>query len=106
MLVCQERPSVGAIGFEIFIATGLDLSTASEVQIRFQKPSGDAGSWTAEAYTKDGTYGARYVTTDADDLDEPENWKLQVWVEMPSFTGGSQIATMKVIEQLNPEPAP
>lgn len=103
-LVCTERPVVGDIGFEIFIATGLDLTTATDVKISYRKPSATEGSWTAEAHTLDGAYGARYITTQATDLDEPGNWNLQVAVEMPGFTGRSQIATMKVVEALDPGP--
>jgi hypothetical protein len=99
MIVCTERPVVGDVGFQIFINTGLDLSTANDVIIYVEKPSGAADSWVAEAYTLDGAYGARYITLGGD-LDESGNWRLQVGVDMPGFTGRGQIAVMKVIEAL------
>lgn len=101
MQPCTDRPVVGAVGFAIFIDTGLDLSSASSVKIRYQKPGGDTGEWTAEDHIEeiDGetVYGARYVTTDAADLDEEGTWTLQVHVVMSTFTGAGWPAKLKVL---------
>jgi len=107
-LVCQDRPVEGAIGYEIFIETGLDISAASEVLIHYLKPDGEtAGEWTAEADERevDGEtlYGAVYVTEEGD-LDADGDWQLQVGVTMPAFTGRGRITKLRVLEAL-PEPA-
>jgi hypothetical protein len=108
MLTCIERPTAGAIGFEIFIVTGLNLATATDCSIWYEKPGGGTGSWTAEAHSAaddDGVlrYGARYVTTAADDLDEHGDWRLQVGVEMPGFTGRGKPTKLKVLEAIGAE---
>jgi len=103
MWICNDKPVEGAVGFEIFIATGLDLAAATEITIHYEKPSGAVGSWTATADVKDGAYGATYITASEDDLDEVGTTKLQVGVIMPGFSGRGAIATLKVLAAL-PDP--
>lgn len=101
-----NNPSVGATGFEIFIETKLDLTGAASIAIAYRKPDGATGSWTATAHSKDTArsntrYGARYITANANDLDQADEWELQVVVTgLDGFTGPGAIAKMTVEEAL------
>lgn len=111
MTASSKYPTAGAIGFEIRVETVLDLSTATSVKIKYRKPDASTGEWIANAasWTADAdsiapkgttTYGARYVTASAADLDQVGEWELQVSVVMPGFTGAGQIARLTVLEAI------
>lgn len=95
-------PHVGAIGFEIFIETGLDLAAATSIAINYVKPDGTTGAFVAVAASKAASrsntrYGARYVTTAATDLDQFGTWQLQVDATLPSgWDGPGHVADMEV----------
>ena len=99
------KPTAGATGFEIFIETKLDLSTASGISIKYRKPDGTTGSFTGTAETKAAArskerFGAKYVTSSASDLDQAGEWEFQVSVVMPTFAGAGLIDVLEVGEAL------
>lgn len=96
---------VGDVG-TMFIATlvedsvAVDISSATTVEMVFLKPDGTAVSKTAVFYS-DGTDGKIRYATLAGDLDQAGKWKLQAYVEMPSWSGHSDIATFRVYSNLS-----
>lgn len=102
----ETKAHVGAIGFELFIETGLDLSSASAILFKFRKPSGATGQFTAVAATKPAPrsntrYGAKYITASASDFDQAGAWEFQVVATLPSgYNGPGQVATLEVGEAL------
>jgi len=77
------RAHKGDIGRKIRLDAGESIVSASTIQIKYKKPSGATGTWTAEV--EELTYAA--YTTLAGDLDEDGPWEIQLYVEM----GGAQI---------------
>jgi hypothetical protein len=73
---------VGQIGAVIRLTSTTDISSAVSYEIRFQKPSGATGSWTASL---EGTTNVEYTTVDADDLDEAGPWRFQAFA---TYGGG------------------
>jgi hypothetical protein len=92
---------VGAVGFEIFMDTNLDLTGAASVAIRYRKPDNTDGEWAAAVYQKDGEWGIRYITI-ADDLDQAGEWDLQV--EVNGFSGYTGPSTKAVLQVGRPLP--
>jgi len=102
-----NKPHVGAVGFEIWIETKIDLAGASSISFRVRKPDETSASFSpAISDNRDGPrsttrYGARYVTADASDLDQAGEWEIQVVpVGLGGFTGPGEIATFDVGEAL------
>ena len=71
------------VGTIITLNAGIDISAKTVLKIRYEKPSGDTGSWDAEVYNTD---YARYTTTNGD-IDESGWWKFHIYVEMPTWKG-------------------
>lgn len=71
------------IGTEIILDTGQSLLEASEVKIRAVKPSKRIVTWSG---TVTETSKVRYVTTEGD-WSESGKWKLQAYVELPTWKG-------------------
>lgn len=83
---------VGDVGTELLLDCGTDISTATLVKIIARTPRGNKKEWVG---TIQGTTLVRYVVG-AGDLDYPGNWALQVYVEMPGWSGRGALATLKV----------
>lgn len=90
---------VGQIGLKIELDT-LDLmSGATTQEIKYKKPSGAIGSWTA---TQDGTK-LYYITTDPvdsaalDDLDESGTWYLQSYAAGADWSILGEAVTLDVL---------
>ena len=64
----------GQVGAIIRLTSTTDLSAALSVSIRYRKPSGASGTWTA---AMSGTTNIQYTTTAAADLDEDGTWTFQ-----------------------------
>ena len=97
----RTNPSVGVVGFEIWVETFLDLATATLIKFNCKKPDKTMASFTATAFDKTGPRsntrrGARYVTTAASDLDQAGEWEVQVVPTMPGFNGPGMIAKFTV----------
>lgn len=106
MPIQEKEIHVGDIGsiFEVTVVeidevTGLpvivDISTATLMQIRFKKPDLSVVVQTA-AFSTDGTDGKLKYTSVLGDLDQPGDWRLQGYVEMPAWQGHTSIGEFDV----------
>ena len=77
--------------------TCADLSDL-DLYIKYKRPDGSSGYWTAIIDPTDDTI-AKYITTDYD-LDIAGKWKFQVFAESASFNSHGLVATLSVLEQL------
>lgn len=66
----------GQSSLRIDLDTGVDLSTASSVLIKYRKPDGITGSWTATASTTK----ARYDVTSTSTFDVAGIWTVWAFV--------------------------
>ncbi|MHC4792594.1 MAG: hypothetical protein ACYS8Y_14415 [Planctomycetota bacterium] len=64
---------------EIRLGTGHDVTTSSSWLIKFTKPSGTSGSWTAAAMSGTAATAITY-TAPADTIDERGKWRLWSYV--------------------------
>jgi len=75
------------IGLKITLATGMNLAGQSGVFIRFKKPSGTEGQFTATI--EDSAVGTiSYTTTSTSDIDEAGEW---IFASHVTFTGGNDL---------------
>jgi hypothetical protein len=77
-----DSSQVGDIGTKILLDCVEDLTGFTSGKIKYIKPSGEPGEWTA---VRDGT-GIYYITVTVDDLDEEGNWCIQSYVEIGTPT--------------------
>lgn len=67
---------IGQTGVTIQVEMGIDITGASTKKIKYRKPSGETGEWTATVVSD--TAGVlKYTTTTAAELDEAGLW--DVW---------------------------
>lgn len=84
---------VGDVGTSIELDTGVDITSATTVQIDYLKPGAStSASWDAEVFE---TTKVRYFT-EAGDVDVDGDWDMQVYVEMPSWSGHGEVALVHV----------
>ena len=83
---------VGDVGTEISLDCGVDVSTATIRNIVVRKANGSKITWGAVA---DGTNAIKHVTI-LGDLDAPGAWKLQAYVEMPTWKGSGEVALLVI----------
>jgi hypothetical protein len=69
----RDKVYVGDARVRITLETGIDISSAPELEIAFQRPDGTAGAWPA---TLDGSEDM-YVDTETGTLDQEGRWVLQ-----------------------------
>lgn len=86
------RAHKGDVGRKIRLNAGETIVAATTVQIKYRKPSGAVGTWTA--IVEDLTY-AGYITL-AGDLDETGKWEIQLYVEMAGANIHGAIANFHV----------
>jgi hypothetical protein len=77
------RYYINAIGVEIIIETCLDISEATKVAIKVEKPDGTEEEWAGEIL---GTTQIKYITVDGD-LDQAGKYYIQAYVETVTSTG-------------------
>lgn len=87
---------LGDYGTEIVLDTKQDLTSATSVKIRYKKPSGNVGEWTA---TVTDTTKVKY-TTASGDIDEAGTWEIQVVVEFPGAKFYGTIVRFQVTRPL------
>lgn len=80
------------VGVQITLNTGIDLTTASNTVIKYIKPSGAVGEWTA---TTDGN-NIQYTTIEGD-IDEEGNWIFQGYTEHEGWKGHTEITAKEYI---------
>lgn len=71
-----NRVYVGDIGVKLRLYVNTDVSSGYNLYIKYEKPSGDTGTWSANA---EDTYYCTYVTQSGT-LDEAGEWKLQAYI--------------------------
>lgn len=78
---------VNSYGITIILDTKQDVSSATTMQIRAQKPSGKAVTWTAERgpMGATGTYTKIQYTVQSGDWDEAGYWTLQAYIATSSW---------------------
>ena len=79
--------------------TAVDISTASTLEIIFEKSDGTVVAKTG-TLNSDGTDGKMYYKTIADDLDMIGSWKIQGKVVIGSGTWKSSVALFTVYNNL------
>ena len=80
------------VGTEIILDTRVDISAATTANILYTKPDGTTGTWVGVVYD---TTKVKYTVV-TDDLDVTGDWKLQVSVVLPSWSGRGEYAQMAV----------
>ena len=81
-------------------ATPFNLSSATDLELIFNSPSGVVKTKTA-SFVTDGSDGKiKYITVDGD-LDEVGLWRLQARVVLPLGSWSTDIGTFKVYENLD-----
>lgn len=77
----------------------LDVSAASKLDIIFRAPNGIKKTKSAN-FTTDGSDGKiEYISLDGD-IDSAGEWKIQVYLELPSGKWSSDIGSFYVYENL------
>lgn len=76
-----------------------DISTATVLELRIEKPSGASDSVTP-AFIDDGSDGELDYTTAEGDLDEAGTYRFQIVVTMPAGTFHSSIVSDRVRENI------
>ena len=102
MTVCNvcdgdSRYYVGDIGTEVLVDTCVDVTTATLLQIRVNKPDGTTVVWTGTVYD---TTKIRYVIQDGD-WDQEGQYRYQAYVEMPGWRGRGETATQKIYDSFS-----
>lgn len=83
---------VGDIGTEILVDTGSDISTATSVSLKVQKPSGKEAVWVGTVYDTD---YIRYVVKTGD-FNEVGTYRVQAYVTLPSWSGLGDTAVFTI----------
>jgi hypothetical protein len=81
------------------VTSVLDISGATTTEFIFKKPGGTTVT-KAATFTTTGVDGQLDYTTILDDLDEVGEWRLQVYVVLPSGSWRSDIVSFQVYENL------
>ena len=87
----------GSIGQKIICDCGVDISLATTRTIKYQKPNGTTGSWTAAQET---TTSISYTTTAITDLNFTGIWRFQSYVITPTWTHHGEIDKKMIKENL------
>lgn len=62
----------------IRLTTNVDITGATSLNIKYKKPSGDVGSWTA--ISEDSLLGIIYYDVQSGDINESGNWYIWAYV--------------------------
>jgi len=83
---------VGDIGTAIIVDVCSDITGATLAALNVTKPDGTAVQWVGAVYD---TTKIRYYVT-VDDFDQVGEYRLQAYVEMPTWQGHGNTTTFKV----------
>jgi len=86
------RIHVGDVGTKITLDLETDLTLATAALIKYRKPSGAEGQWTA---TVTETTKLSYTLQEGD-LDEVGLWEIQPYVELPDWKGHGSVVRFYV----------
>lgn len=79
----------------ITLDTGIPLTGATVTKIKYQKPDGTKGEWTASVNGTSLQYDA-----DNDDIDQAGTWQFQSYVEIAGQIGRGEIASQTFLTPL------
>lgn len=82
---------------DLTLNTGIEITGYSAIAIKYEKPSGVTGQWTAQA---NGINSIKYPIADENDLDESGEWKFQAVVTIGGRTGYGEIVRINVREPI------
>lgn len=105
-MVCTvEQIHKGDIGtvFEATIRDGCDIQPvdgATTLQIKFRKPDNETVLPKTAIFKTDGTDGIIQYVSEAGDLDEVGDWKIQGFVVLPAGSFNSNIEDFEVFDNL------
>jgi hypothetical protein len=80
----NKKLYVGTIGLNIKIEAGLDITTATLIEIRYTAPDGTLGTFNAVYEFEGGKHYGVYTTTSASDIDQEGRYIFQLYVEIGS----------------------
>lgn len=83
---------VNDVGTEIVVDCGSDISTATTTDLLIHKPNGRVATWSGSIYN---TNYIKY-TTILGDLDEAGDYKIQAYIELPSWSGRGESTSFTV----------
>ena len=85
---------VGDVGTDIVLNTGVDISAATTLKIKYKKPGGSVEEWDG---VLEGTTSIKYTTVTGD-LDTAGLWSFQAYVVLPSWTGHGELVQHQIYE--------
>lgn len=92
-----DKHYVDTVGLVIYVATDIDLSSATNTKLLVQKPSGEEVEWSATAVVDEfGETTRLKYTTVSGDLDEEGFYKLQASATISGWTGKGRTTSFKV----------
>lgn len=83
---------VGDTGTDIILDSGSDISSQTSLKIKYRKPDGTVGEWAALVTE---TNKAKYTTLE-NDLDLAGIWQMQIYVELPDWSGYGELAEVAI----------
>jgi hypothetical protein len=84
---------------DIVVYTGITLTGATTLLIKYRKPDGSTGAWTATIVGGAPTY--MHYVTQAGDLDQNGIWQLQAYVILGGAVGDGRIVSVKVMDPIS-----
>jgi len=94
-------PFVGDTGTRVKLDCGEDISTATVMRVKYEKPDGTDGYWTAALDLSDADTETIYYDTLAADFDQSGRWRLQSYIEMPGWAGHGEIVYLRVYDPIS-----
>ena len=97
MTVCttcdaEGKYYVGDVGTELIVDTCTDITAATVARLLVEKPDGMEFAWDGAVYE---TTKVRYVVQSGD-FDQVGEYQLQVYLEMPGWSGKGNATTFRV----------
>lgn len=93
----KDKAQEGDIGTEIKLNLGNDITGATVKKIKYQKSNGTKGEW--DANVMDTTYLVYY--TQAGDLSPVGKMILQVFIDIPNWTGHGEKWEFEILPNIN-----
>jgi hypothetical protein len=93
---------VGDVGTPIVLDVGADIYDAVSMHMVVRKPSGKTVEWEATLgpVNSIGQYTTIMYVTQEGDWDEPGVWKIQAYIELPTWSGHGDVVTFKLDQPL------
>lgn len=93
-----DKAYLGQSKLRITLQCGENLTTASNTIMKYEKPSGETGEWSAGI--SDAAKGTIFYDVQVGDLDEVGFWKIWAYV---TFQGGGSVPgsiyTLEIVEE-------